>query len=382
MMHLADVLHRFLPEYDRRYSRSTDQYKVCRQINACRTAALGGFHLHCQTCQHEQFLYHACRNRHCPRCQQQVSEQWVQGQLSRVVDTRYFHLVFTLPHDINPWVRLHPRVIYGIFFQSVWSTLNTLGHDKKRLDGQLAMTGVLHTWGQNLSQHNHLHCLIPGGALSTTGQWHCASNTYLFPIKVLSRLFRGKMVRALRKSLEQGKLHRINPWPTGILNTLMSKDWVVYAKEGIQRPETLVRYLGRYTRKIAISESRLLSMDGESVSFQYKDYRDGKRKQMKLSGVEFLRRFLQHVLPSGFVRIRHYGWLANASRAKKLSQVRAAIAKRTQDPVGHTIGAIVTGDPSITPVPQVFTGIVCRQCKTGKMVIDLVLHNSTNGGLP
>ncbi len=383
MMHLADILQRFLPAYDQNHARTPEQYKVCRQLSVCRTPALGGFHLHCQRCEHEQYLYHACRNRHCPRCQQQASVQWEQMQLSRVVDTTYFHVVFTLPHEINGWARLHPRVIYRLFFESVWSTLNTLGHDKSRLDGQLGMTAVLHSWGQNLSQHIHLHCLIPGGALSTSGQWHSAKSTYLFPIKVLSRLFTGKMISALRKHINAGELPRIEQCPDAVLNTLKSKDWVVYAKEGIHRPDTLVRYLARYTRKIAISESRLLWMDEQSVHFRYKDYRDGKSKSMSLKGVEFLRRYLQHVLPPGMMRIRHYGWLANACREKKLAQVRAAITHNEQS-------SLKIGDrekaPSSVPIAvseaKVFVGIACAQCKTGIMVIDLVLHSSVVGAVP
>lgn len=266
MLRLAQVVSRFLQALPK---LSPQQHKVCRQIQACRTAQLGGFQLQCQTCNASQPLYHACRNRHCPRCQQKATDAWTQRELGNVVDAAYFHLVFTLPHELNGWARLHPRLIYRLLFSGVWDTLNTRGHDPKRLNGQLGMTAVLHTWGQNLNQHVHLHCLIPGGALDKVQQWHSVNRTYLFPIRVLSRLFRGKLVTALREAANQGELHRVTHLGEidRVLATLMSKDWVVYAKPCLHKAETVVRYLARYTRKIAISEYRLLDITDETVSF-------------------------------------------------------------------------------------------------------------------
>jgi hypothetical protein len=367
MIHLADILEQFLPDYDAHYSRSTEQYRVCSQIADCRTPIMGGFRLHCDKCEHDQWLYHACRNRHCPRCQKKASQEWEQTQLSHLVDTGYFHLVFTLPHELNLWARLHRRVIYNGLFQSVWDTLNTLGQDKNRLGGQLGMTAVLHTWGQNLSQHIHLHCLIPAGALNDQNQWHPAKSTYLFPVRVLSRLFRGKMVAALRKSYTLGQLHRItHPREINrILNTLMRKEWVVYAKHAIDHPETVVRYLARYTRKIAISESRLLAMDKKTVTFQYKDYRDHQNKQHILKGEEFVRRYLQHVFPLGFMRIRHYGWLSNSSRKKQLANVRKAI----DDYASQNQHALQPLKYHGVKVIKRFDGIHCPHCKKAMMNI-------------
>lgn len=365
MLRLAEIISRFLPQLS---SLSPQQGKVCHQIQRCRTAALGGFQLQCHECGEEQVLYHACRNRHCPRCQQRASEEWQQRELTNVVEAPYFHVVFTLPHELNGWVRLHPRVIYSALFSSVWDTLNTLGHDPKRLGGQLGMTAVLHTWGQNLSQHVHLHCLIPGGAIDADQQWQPAKSAYLFPVRVLSRLFRGKMVGRLRESADQQQLSRITSVDEvgSLLAQLMQKDWVVYAKPCLHKAETVVKYLSRYTRKIAISESRLLDMDDETVRFRYQDYRDGKQKVMALAGVEFLRRFLQHVLPHGFMRIRHFGWLANACRRKKLSKVRQAIA----DYHHHLIAAKV--DLPTEPASG-FEGIPCHCCKAGVMRIRYLL---------
>lgn len=378
MIRLAEVMQRFLPVHDSLYPRSSAQYKACNQIQACRTPALGGFQLCCEVCHHEHTLYHACRNRHCPRCQHSASEHWEQLQLSQVVDAPYFHLVFTLPHELNGWARLHPRVLYRCLFHAAWKTLNQLGQDDKRLNGQIGMSAVLHTWGQNLGQHIHLHCLVPGGALSKTGEWHPARSTYLFPVNVLSRLFRGNMVSALRKAAKAGELARIKSAVEikTVLDTLMQKDWVVYARHALKQPASIVKYLSRYTRKIALGESRILSMDDDTVRFRYKDYRDSKQKVMVLAGEEFLRRFLQHILPDGFMRIRHYGWLANACRKKKLPRIKAAIAARK--------GLSIQKDeaPESSLASGEFKGIPCQKCKAGLMVIVSRLKPLISMGIP
>ena len=364
MYRLAEVVNRFQCQLP---TLSPQQHKVCHQIQRCRTPALGGFQLHCHDCGQEQRLYHACRNRHCPRCQQGASEQWLERELGNVVDAPYFHLVFTLPHELNGWVRLHPRIIYRALFASAWETLNTLGQDPKRLNGQLAATTVLHTWGQNLSQHVHLHCLIPGGAIDKTGRWHSAKSNYLFPVRVLSRLFRGKMVSKLRVASNNEKLSRI----TNVgeidrqLKVLMRKEWVVYGKPCLHKADTVVRYLSRYTRKIAMSESRLMAIDEDSVTFRYQDYRDAQHKVMTLTGTEFLRRFLQHVLPHGFMRIRHFGWLANACRKKKLPEVRQAIAAAQRTPSRLS-------KPAKTACSQGFEGIPCS-CGNGILRVSYAL---------
>jgi len=268
----------------------------------------------------------------------------------------YYHLVFTLPHTLNPWVQLHPQVIYGLLFQCVWATLKAFAADSKRLGGELGMTAVLHTWGQNLSQHVHLHCLIPGGALSAQGQWHPARSNYLFPVRALSRVFRGKMVSALRAAARQGDLHRITR-PGDIdntLETLMQTEWVVYSKACVSRTDTVVAYLARYSHRIAISDRRILGIEDDQVSFRYKDYRDhDQSKVMCLSGVEFIRRFLLHVLPKGFMRLRHYGFLANRCRAEKLKQIRGVLAQGNKTPAAE----VMPDKP--------FTGYPCPLCHQG-----------------
>jgi Putative transposase len=243
-----------------------------------------------------------------------------------VLPIAYFHLVFTLPHELNGWVQLHPDDIYRLFFSAVWDTLRCFGQDPRRLNGQIGMTAVLHTWGQNLSRHVHLHCLIPGGALSTDKrQWKTVKSTYLFPIRALSRCFRGKMVSCLRKAYTAKSLCRIDSAQQvdEVLIRLMSKDWVVYARHTCQHAGAVVNYLSQYTYRIAISNQRLLTMDDEQVQFSWKDYAANcARKIMSLTGVEFIRRFLQHVFPAGFMRIRHYGFLANCHRRAKLALIR------------------------------------------------------------
>ncbi len=325
---LARVLDRFGDAYCAQYPYRPEQQKVVTCVKQCRTEALGGVTLHCADCNRDIQQYHSCRNRHCPQCQQKASNDWRDKCLNNLLPVPYFHLVFTLPHALNGWVRLHPKVLYGLLFQSVWQTLNTFGQDPKRLNGQLGATVVLHTWGQALDQHVHLHCLIPAGAwCKGDGKWHHSRSDYLFPVKALSRLYRAKMVSALRKAYEGGELEKITNEGevSKILNKMMRVDWVVYTKACEGDPERVVNYLSRYTHKIAISETRIVDIGRESIHFRWKDYRDGQQKIMKLPGVEFVRRFMQHVLPKGLMRVRHYGFLANAHRKKKLAAIRKAL---------------------------------------------------------
>ncbi len=359
------VLSRFMVGYQSSHTLTPIQAKVCHHIGLCRTEALGGQTVHCNQCAFEQTRYHSCRNRHCPQCQQQASAQWCESQCQQILPTAYFHLVFTLPHELNPWIQLHPEVIYSLLFQSAWKTLKCFGADKKRLNGELGMTAVLHTWGQNLSQHVHLHCLVPGGALSEEG-WHAAKGHYLFPVRALSRHFRGAMVSAIRRAYQQNKLHRIND-PRQVderLNGLMKKAWVVYTKSYLTQPQTIVKYLARYSHKIAISDTRLQQVNDEQVTFRWKDYRDkDKRKLMSLTGEEFIRRFLLHVLPKGLMRIRHYGFLANRCRKAKLATIRALIEQRqaTENETSAVEKKSVNG-PNTTHCP-------CPKCKQGVLQV-------------
>jgi hypothetical protein len=329
---------------------SPRQWQVCRHILDCRTAALGGLHLACDACGAEVPAYHSCRDRHCPRCQRRASLDWCARQRAAVLPVTYHHLVFTLPDSLNGWVEVHPQEIYSLLFETVWATLSAFAADPKRLDGQLGMTAMLHTWGQTLVRHVHLHCLVPGGALGADGSWHSATSTYLFPVRALSRRFRGGFVSRLRSAFEAGALPRLSG-PVEVkrvLDALMTREWVVYSKPALARAETVVDYLGRYSHRIALSDHRLMDFDGESVALRYTDYRDGdRRKVMTLAGEELIRRFLLHVLPKGFMRVRHFGFLANRCRSRRLAQIRTALA---------------APPPEQTPASEAEAGMAARPC--------------------
>jgi hypothetical protein len=352
---VQNVLQRFLGEGPRDGHRRT----ICQRLLACRTEALGGLRWRCEHCADEQIRYHACRDRHCPQCQGRATRQWSERQRGHLLPVNYYHLVFTLPHTLNGWVELHPEVIYRLLFQSAWSTLKAFGQDPKRLGGELGMSAVLHTWGQNLSRHVHLHCLVPGGALGRDGRWKAAKGNYLFPVKALSRHFRGRMVTLLRERVQAGELHRVRrPGEVDtVLDTVMTESWVVYTKACLDHTGTVVDYLARYSHRIAITNARLLAIDDEGVTMRYKDYRDGaKQKTLWLRGEEFVRRYLLHLLPKGLMRIRHYGFLANRCRETKLAQIRPALAAPEEKANGHD-----------TERTRVDTGYPCPRCQQGRL---------------
>ena len=322
-LHLHTIVSRFIEATQQQHPLTPAQWKVMRHLTQCRTPALGGQFVQCGECGFSQHRYHSCRNRHCPQCQHRATVQWCERQRRHTLPVTYYHVVFTLPDTLNPWVACHAAVIYRCLFASVWHTIKTFGADAKRLHGEMGMSAVLHTWGQSLIRHVHLHCLIPGGAFTADGQWAAAKSTYLFPVRALSRHFRGAMVSALRKAHTRGELSLLSHERVNAdLNQLMRKDWVVYSKAYLKQADSVVNYLGRYTHRIAISESRLRAVTDEQVVFDVKDYRTGTTQPMQLDGVEFLRRFLLHVLPEGFMRVRHYGFLANRTRAVKLARIR------------------------------------------------------------
>lgn len=358
---LQGILQRYLSDYRQAHTLDARRQAVCRHVTECRTAALGGLQLQCDHCGDDPVHWFSCRDRHCPQCQQRASAAWSEKQQRNLLPATYFHLVFTLPEAINGWARLHPEIIYRLLFRAAWETLKAFGADPKRLGGELGMTAVLHTWGQTLSQHLHLHCLVPGGALTAAGDWHPVKGSYLFPVRALSRRFRGDMVSRLRQAHTAGELSRItDPGEPGqTLDRLMQHDWVVYSRPGLSEPVQVVDYLARYTHRTAISNARLLSMDDSQVCFRYKDYRDhDRRKVMTLQAGEFIRRFLQHVLPKGLMRIRHYGYLANSCRRRKLALVRTALAC-----------AKITAKTDSDEASDRFSGYPCTQCGQGMLRI-------------
>jgi hypothetical protein len=362
---LQAVIAACLSGYAEHHPLGAHEWQVCHHILDCRTAALGGFALACDHCGDCPFLYHACRDRHGPRCQRRASEEWVERQRAAVLPVTYHHLVFTLPDTLNGWVEVHPEVIYSLLFATVWATLSAFGEDPKRLDGQLGMTAMLHTWGQTLVRHVHLHCLVPGGACGADGTWHPAKSTSLFPVRALSRHFRGGLVSRLRRAYQDGRLTRITaPEVERVLNALMQPEWVVYAKPCLARTDTVIAYLGRYSHRIALSDRRLLNFDEEdnTVDVRYQDYRDGRRHQvMTLTGEELIRRFLLQVLPKGFMRVRHFDFLANRCRARCLALIRTALAAPAPEPAAA---------PAVTAPGD---GYPCPKCRTGRLQVTLHL---------
>ncbi len=311
------------------------QLKALRAIEGCRTAQLGGHIARCNHCAAQQFHYHSCRNRHCPKCQTLAKERWLQRRRTELLPVPYFHLVFTLPHEINALAQGNPRLIYGLLFAAASATLIEFGENPRWLGGEIAATLVLHTWGQTLTHHPHVHALVAGGALNADGGWIAPRRGFLFPVQALSKVFRGKFLGALSQWLEQGKLrlagsttalaqpHARRAW----MGCLRAKSWVVYAKQTLAGPDQVLDYLGRYTHKAAISNERLLAMDEQgNVRFSYRDRaRGNQRKTMQLPASGFLMRFLTHVLPRGFMRIRHYGVLASRSKSHLLPTARTAL---------------------------------------------------------
>jgi len=360
----ASIIRQFIGDVRTQQKLSPQQASSCQNILNCHTQKLGGLDYACDHCCRHYPIYHSCRHRHCPQCGQQASETWVAQRQRDVLPVIYYHLVFTLPHEFNGWVQLHPSVIYHALFQNAWQTLNTYSQHNRQLEGQLGMSAILHTWGQTLDQHVHLHCLIPGGVINAQQGYTRTQRAYLYPERVLSRLFRGKMVSALRQAAKDGKLSRITR-PGDIddtLNAVMQKDWVIHTKAHIKKPETVIAYLGRYTCRTAISLSRIMDVDDKSVWFKYKDYRDDKKKVMQLEGVEFLRRFLLHILPKGFMRIRHYGYLANRVRVEKIKQIRQSLeAEQMEKPEAkNSAGEYSRHNETKKP---------CPGCKTGHLYL-------------
>jgi len=359
---LQSVLTESLRGYCQGHILNPRQWQVCHHILACRTEALGEMRLRCNQCGEEQRFYHACRDRHCPRCQRQASQRWCERQRGHTLEVGYYHVVFTLPEAANPWAEIHPEVIYDQLLKSAWATLSTFAADPKRLNGQLGATLVLHTWGQTLTRHLHVHALVPGGALSEQGTWKAARGNYLFPVRALSRYFRGHFVARLRERYEGGEFSRL----TGEgelkrgLDALMRTDWVVYTKRCLQHTEAVIDYLGRYSHRIALSDNRLLDYRHGKVQLRYRDYRDDARQKiLHLSGEELIRRFLLHVLPKGFMRIRHCGFLANRCRRAKLVQIRRAIGQAEQ--------AVHDDEPS--EQQTALDRYRCPRCGLGRLIL-------------
>lgn len=327
MVEVQDIFLKCGTEYREKHKLTHVQHKAMSAIQKCRTSELGGHRDVCVSCGHTRISYNSCRNRHCPKCQALAKERWIDKQTNNLLNIGYFHVVFTIPDTLNLMVYQNQETLYGLLFKAVAETLSELAADKKYLGARLGFTSVLHTWGQNLMHHPHIHCIVPGGGLSPLGKWVNSRKKFFIPVKVLSRKFRGKFLYHLKQLYCQNKLkfhggqkHLSNNNEfEKLLSSLYSKEWVVYCKPPFRDASCVVEYLGRYTHRVAIANSRIVSMKDGQVTFKWRDYKDNsKSKLMTLSADEFIRRFLIHILPSGFMKIRHYGFLGNRNKNTKL----------------------------------------------------------------
>ena len=353
---------------------SLGQLKVMSAIEQCRTAALGGHALHCDTCDHEEISYNSCRNRHCPKCQARAAQHWLEARQADLLPVEYYHVVFTLPAEISAIAYTNKAVIYKLLFDVAAETLQTIAADPKHLGAQIGATLVLHTWGSALTHHPHVHGIVPGGGISRDGEhWVACRRGFFLPVRVLSRLFRRRFVEELETLHRTGQLKFFgeqeslaDPGTFGRwLAPLRSCEWVVYAKRPFAGPAAVLAYLSRYTHRVAISNRRLLAMDDSGVRFRWKDYRAKGRtrqKTMTLTPEEFMRRFLLHVLPGGFHRIRHYGLLANADRRRNLARARHLLDVPPP--------ASVIDEVAVSPAPT----FVCRCCGAVMRVVEVILR--------
>jgi len=342
---VADVFRRYGDAYREQHGDSlpTAQRRAMTAIEICRTAALGGHLEQCDTCGHQRISYNSCRNRNCPKCQSLARAQWLDDRRAELLDTQYFHVVFTVPQEIAEMAFHNKKVVYGILFRTVAETLTTITADPKHLGAEIGFFAVLHTWGQNLLHHPHLHCVVPGGGLSLDGnRWISCRPGFFMPVRVLARLFRRLFIEALEKAFAAGELQffatlaplRERDAFHRRLAAVRHVEWVVYAKRPFAGPEQVLDYVARYTHRVAISNNRILDIEDGKVRFRWKDYRNGdQQKTMTLSADEFIRRFLIHVLPSGFHRIRYYGLLGNCHREAKLALCRELLVMSKPEPV-------------------------------------------------
>jgi len=392
-LEVADIFRQVGPAYrqDHADSLSRGQRRVMSDIERCRTAALGGHVEQCDACGHLRISFNSCRSRHCPKCQSLVRAQWLEDRQAELLPVEYFHVVFTVPQEIAAIAYQNKAVVYGIMFHATAETLRTIAADPKHLGAEIGFIAILHTWGQNLLHHPHLHCVVPGGGVSPDGQrWISCRPGFFLPVRVLSRLFRRLFLAQLQQAFDDGELHFFNSIAAlhdraafaKYLAPARQTEWVVYAKAPFGGPQQVLQYLGRYTHRVAISNNRLIDFADGQVTFAWKDYRhESRNKLMRLDAQEFVRRFLLHVLPPGFQRIRHFGLLANRHREVKLEHCRQLL----------DVPAPVVDLSEEEPLDyrdryQRLTGVSlrdCPQCGRGQMVcIESFLPGSLPRGPP
>jgi hypothetical protein len=379
-LEVADIVHQYGDAFLARYgpTLSGEQHRALRAIAVCRTAALGGHITQCDQCGHEVQAYNSCRHRCCPKCHGATQAAWLAAREREVLDTPYAHVIFTLPHALGPLALQNPRLLYGLLFRTVAQTLQDIAGDLKHLGAEIGGFAVLHTWGQQLHHHPHLHCVLPAGGVAPDGtQWVPCRPHFFLPVRVLSRRFRGLYLAGLEHLYGQGHLTLTGrcrelvesaPWQQ-FLTKVRDQEWVVYAKEPLQDPQSVLKYLARYTHRVAISNHRLVTLENGQVTFRYKDYQRGHRlRTLTLDAVEFLRRLLLHVPPHGFHRMRHFGFLANRVRQEKLAQCRTLLGHATQPRLPVAV------DLKAPELPGAEPGGVCPVCQHGRMQLVQTLY--------
>ncbi|MBW1976276.1 MAG: IS91 family transposase [Deltaproteobacteria bacterium] len=371
MTTVQDVFRRFYPRYEQSYIPSAQQAKASNDIMRCRTAALGGNVFECEECGHIAVHYNSCRNRHCPLCQGVNKAVWVDKRSKDILSAPYFHLVFTVPQELQPLIYQNQELLYSLMYKAVAQTLTELSQDTKYLGAQVGFFSLLHTWGQDLHYHPHIHTVVLAGGLTKHNQWRKSSKKFFIPVKVLSKKFRGKFLHYLKQYYRRNQLkfyHDAQKYQNPkrfkeLINQCYAINWYSYTKRTFSGPLAVVQYLGRYTHRIAISNTRIVTMDEHTVTINVRDKKNNNQtKTLTLKGVEFIRRFLMHVLPKGFIKIRHYGILANRNKKTK-----------------HELCRKLTGSPTCTPRFEGLSTIeiicmlvgrdvtVCPECGNGKM---------------
>ena len=365
---LADIFRQYGESYRKTHFLPAPHQKVMRAVAACRTQELGGHLKQCDTCGFEHPTYNSCRNRHCPKCQSLAKANWLKKQTSELLPVGYFHLVFTLPHVLNGLILAHKKIVLALLFKAASETLLEFG--QRRFGGQIGFITVLHTWDQTLKDHFHLHCLVPAGALSFDhSRWIATRKNFLFPITALSQVFRGKFLDLLQQACDKAKI----PPANNQIKASRRTSWVIYAKKPFGSPEKVLDYLGRYTHRVALSNDRIVKVENAEVTLSYRDRKDGNRKKtIPLKAQEFIRRFLLHVLPDGFMRVRHFGFLANRSKKHALPQCRKLLGLNPAVPE--------IPNKSAHDLLRELTGIDlnrCPACQKGTLVIVAELPKSS-----
>ena len=383
---VADIVRDHAPAWRRNHLLNLRQLKALSAIEHCRSSALGGHVIRCEQCHDDQIAYNSCRNRHCPKCQGSTAKRWLDNRQAELLPVAYYHVVFTVPAIIARIAYQNPVLIYDLLFAATAQTLTTIAADPKHLGAKIGFTAVLHTWGSALTHHPHLHCVVPGGGLSPEGEWKPCKQGFFLPVKVLSRLFRRLFLEklvALHPQLafygDIAHLSDINAFRSYLAPTYQV-DWVVYAKKPFSGPRAVLEYLSRYTHRVAISNRRIILYDTNTVTFKWKDYRakaNQRLKTMTLSADEFLRRFLIHVLPLRFHRIRHFGLFANHQRKQNLLSLRKTLCSDAMQIVKKTESDESSTKPN-NPTPK----FVCRICGTTMVILETLLQIYPTRGPP